>query len=286
MAAASSDATHYDVIIERPTSWLDFRFHELWKHRYLILLFVRRDLVAFYSQTILGPLWFVISPLASVATFIVVFGHIAKIPTNGMPHGLFYLSGLVIWNYFTSCVTKTSDFLAGNSHVMSKIYFPRLSIPLATVTSSLIPFFIQFLLLIVVSIYYAYCGVHFRTGPAIVFVPLIVAFVGIIALTFGMLISSLTTLYRDISHLVGLFTTILMYASPIIYPVSQIPDKWHKLYLLNPMATAIELFRYCLFGEGVVSVKAIAVALTGAAICLFFTLVFFNRIEKSFVDTV
>jgi len=277
---------NWTKIISPVSGWLNFSLAELWRYRDLIALFVRRDFVAVYKQTILGPLWFLIQPLLSTLVFTVVFGRIAKIPTDGLPPMLFYMAGIVSWNYFASCLTSTSNTFISNAGIFGKVYFPRLTVPVSVVIVNLITFTIQFLLFLCFLIYFYLRGTDIHSSLWILLTPLLLLLMGVLGLGMGILISSLTTKYRDLTFVVGFGSQLWMYATPIVYPMSQIPEKWQWLYALNPMASIIETFRYAFLGSGTVNLQHLAIS-AGMTLLIFFVgIVLFSRIEKSFMDTV
>ena len=276
---------HMTVI--RPASgWFDIHLSELWRYRDLIMLFVRRDFVSLYKQTILGPLWFLIQPLITTVVFTIIFGRIAKIPTDGLPRMLFYLSGVVVWNYFAGCLNKTSDTLVGNAHIFGKVYFPRLTVPVSVVISNLVTFGIQFALFFCFFLYFYFNGADISPRPLIIIAPLLILQMAALGLGLGIIVSSLTTKYRDLTQLVGFGVQLWMYATPIVYPASQIPDRWQWLIALNPMAPIIEFFRFSFLGVGTVNPLHMGLSALTTLLVLAAGIVLFSRIEKSFVDTV
>jgi len=268
------------------SGWFDIHLGELWRYRDLIMLFVKRDFVSVYKQTILGPLWYLIQPLLTTLVFTIIFGKVAKIPTDGLPHILFYLSGFVAWRYFADCLTKTSNTFIGNANIFGKVYFPRLIVPLSVVISNLIAFAIQIVLFLCFWVYYYLAGadIHFR--PLLFLLPLVVVQMAALGLGCGIIISSLTTKYRDLAQLVGFGAQLWMYATPVVYPMSMLPKEWQWLMGLNPMASLIELFRYSFLGVGTVNVVSLCTSFFMTIIILAGGIVLFSRIEKSFMDTV
>jgi len=280
------DIQDWTTVIKAKNKWFDINLKELWDYRDLILLFVRRDFVAIYKQTILGPLWFVLQPLISTLIFTLIFGFVAKIPTDGVPPLLFYLSGIVVWNFFSSTVTKTADLFITNAGTFGKVYFPRLSVPIAIVMTNLLTFCIQLGLLVVIIGFYVYMGARFPLTFLAVLLPMIMLVIGILGVGFGIIISSVTTKYRDLSMLVTFGMQLWMYATPIIYPLSQIPEKYRVLYLINPMATWIEAIRYVFLGVGTVTMGMMFSSLAITIVVLILGLFLFSRIEKTFIDTI
>ena len=265
---------------------LNFNFKELWRYRDLIELFARRDFVTVYKQTILGPLWFLLQPLLTTIVFTVIFGRIANIPTDGLPPMLFYMAGIVSWNYFSSCLTITSNTFITNANIFGKVYFPRLTVPVSVVIINLITFFIQFLLFLCFLFYFYSRGAPIKPSVWIFLTPCLILQMGILGLGIGILVSSLTTRYRDLTFVVGFGTQLWMYATPIVYPMSQIPERWQWLYAFNPMASVIETFRYAYLGSGSVNLGQLVISV-GMTIFIFgIGVMLFSRIEKTFMDTI
>ncbi|AFM10973.1 ABC transporter permease [Turneriella parva] len=283
----------WDTVIRAERSWFSINWRELWKYRDLIYLFVRRDFVAFYKQTILGPLWYLIQPLFTTLIFTVVFSRLASIPTDGVPPLLFYLAGLVLWNYFSECLTSTSSTFLDNQGIFGKVYFPRLSIPISVVLSKLIKLAIQLMLLSGIYVYFWFSGQLIRPSPwLLVVLPLLVLQIALLGLGTGIFISSLTTKYRDLNYLVGFGVQLWMYATPIIYPISQVPEKYRIFVHLNPVAQVVTNFRFVLFGgaDGTNLQPALGnnllVSLSTTMVILLLGLFLFSRTEKSFIDTI
>ncbi len=277
---------NWTMVISNRSGWLDINLRELWRYRDLILLFVRRDFVAIYKQTILGPLWFVLQPLFSTIVFTVVFGKIAKIPTDGLPAPLFYMAGIVGWNYFANCFSATSNTFVTNAGIFGKVYFPRLAVPISVVITNLMTFAIQFLVFIAFLFFFYLKGSSIKPNLFILFTPYLILQMGILGLGFGILISSLTTKYRDLSFVVSFGVQLWMYATPIVYPMSQIPERWQWFFALNPMAAIIEAFRYAFLGAGAIKPLFLGISLAVTLAVLGVGIVLFRRIEKTFMDTV
>ncbi len=265
---------------------LDINFKELWRYRDLIYLFVRRDFVAKYKQTILGPLWFIIQPLLTTIMFTIVFGNIAGISTDGLPKMLFYMTGITAWNYFAESLKNTSNTFTKNATIFGKVYFPRLVAPISTVISGLIQFFIQFLFLIAFMVYFGLKGADFSPNIYVLLIPILIVLMAGLGLGFGIIISSLTTKYRDLTNLVGFGVQLWMYATPIIYPLSEIPEKYKWAIIANPVTPIVETFRYALLGTGSFSYSYLAYSFIFMIIILSIGIILFNKIEQSFMDTV
>ena len=282
----SQTISNYEYTISPRGKLLDLRLKDIWYFRDLLMLFVRRDFVAYYKQTILGPAWFFIQPLLTTIVYTIIFGNIAKLSTDGLPPILFYLAGVTAWNYFGECLRKTSDTFTQNANIFGKVYFPRMVVPLSITVSTLITFGIQFFLFLGFLLYFIFTGAAISPNWYILTFPLLIATMGIMGLSFGLWLSALTTKYRDLKFLVGFGVQLLMYATPVIYPISQIPDKYHWIMIANPMTSIIETFRFAFLGAGNMSWAGLSYSV-GFTIILFLSgLIIFNRTEKNFMDTV
>ncbi len=277
----------WDLIIKPKTGLFDLHLGDLWKYRYLLLLFVKRDFIAQYKQTILGPLWHVLQPLMTSLIFMFIFGRVARIPTDGVPSILFYLSGITLWNYFAACFTSTSNVFVTNSAIFGKVYFPRLVLPLSIVVSNIIRFGVQLLLLTTVIIYYHFNGFSVNASLNLLLIPVLVLLMAGIGLGLGIIVSSLTTKYRDLTILVAFGVQLLMYATPIVYPLSYLNNtKYLALVKLNPLTGIVESFRYALFGMGTFNGADLLYSAGFMVAVLFIGIVIFNKVEKTFMDTV
>ena len=265
---------------------LDLRLREIWQYRDLLMIFVHRDFVTVYKQTILGPLWFFIQPFFTTIVYTVIFGNIAKIPTDGIPPTLFYLAGITSWNYFSSCFQKTSNTFTANAGIFGKVFFPRVITPLSTVISNLILFGIQFLLFLALMVYYIWNGANIHPNMYLLLLPLLIIVMGVMGLGFGMLVSAMTTKYRDLQFLIQFGIQLLMYATPVIYPISSIPAKYHWAIIANPMSSIVETFRYSFLGAGSFTWSGIIYSTIFTIFIFFLGLLVFNRTEKNFMDTV
>jgi lipopolysaccharide transport system permease protein len=280
------DTKQWTSIINPVSGWFDIHLSSLWSYRDLVLLFVRRDFLAVYKQTILGPIWYLLQPLFTTLVFTVIFGKIARLPTDGLPPMIFYMSGIVAWRYFTDCLTKTSNTFAGNASIFGKVWFPRLAVPISVVISNLISFGIQFILFLGFWVYFIMNGAAISPKPLILLMPLFIIQMGALGLGFGIIASSLTTKYRDLAQLIGFGVQLWMYATPVIYPISMVPGKWQWLIALNPMAPIIEGFRYAFLGSGTIHPWQIGLSLGTTIVILAIGIILFSRIEKDFMDTV
>ena len=273
-------------VIEPKTRLLDLKLGELVEYRDLIWMFVKRSFKSAYKQTILGPLWFIINPLITSLLFTVVFGGIAKISTDGVPQFLFYMAGNTAWSYFATCITATSSTFTANAGVFGKVYFPRLVMPISTVIYSVLSFLIQLTMMIGFMIYFVAIGENVHPNMYICLVPVFVLHMAAMGLGFGIIISSLTTKYRDLSILVGFGVQLWMYITPIVYPVSTLSEKAKSLIMLNPMAPIINNFKYAFLGCGQMEWGYWGISAIVTLVVLFIGLVIFNRVEKTFMDTV
>jgi lipopolysaccharide transport system permease protein len=273
-------------VIEPRNRLLDLRLKELWRYRDLVAMFVRRDFLATYKQTILGPIWFLLQPLLTTFTYVLVFGNIAKIPTDGLPPIVFYLAGITIWNYFADCLNKTATVFRDNAAVFGKVYFPRLTMPLSIVISSLIRFLIQLGLFLAFWVYYLLTTDGIHPNLVILLTPLLVIIMGLMGLGFGMIISALTTKYKDLIMLLAFGVQLLMYATPVIYPLSSLPEKYRWLVAANPLSAVVETFRYGFLGSGSFSWGALGYSLGFTLALVVIGVIIFNRVEKSFTDVV
>jgi len=274
-----------DVIRAR-TNWFDFHLDQIWKFRDLLFLFVRRDFVAVYKQMLLGPLWFVLQPVFSTLIYTVIFGKVAKIPTDGIPPVLFYMTGITAWNYFSDCLNRTSSTFTSNAGIFGKVYFPRMIVPLSNVISSLIKFAIQFLLLLAFIAFYYFKGANVHPNAWVLLTPLLIVIMAGMGLGVGIIVSSLTTKYRDLQNFMGFGVQLLMYATPIVYPLSMLKGNYRLIALLNPMTTIVETFKYAFLGGGELNFMLLGYSVLIMFLLLFIGLLLFNKIEKSFMDTV
>lgn len=282
-------AKDWDIIITNKSNQFYFDFGELWRYRDLLVMYVKRDIVTFYKQTILGPLWFVIQPLFTTIMFMFVFGGIAGISTDGIPQAVFYLAGLVCWNYFQDCLSKCSDTFNANQAIFGKVYFPRLVVPLSIVISNLIKMFIQFALFLVVYIYYFASGVDFQINVSILLVPILIIMLGGLGLGFGMIISSMTTKYRDLRFLITFGIQLWMYATPVIYPLSVMKETYPKyiwVLVANPLTAILETFKYAFTGVGEFNWFYLSYSIVFTIVILLLGMVIFNRVQRNFMDVI
>ena len=278
--------TNWDLIITPRKKWYDLQLADVWRYRDLIALFVRRDFVSRYKQTILGPLWFLIQPLITSIVFTVIFGNIAQLPTDGLPQLLFYMSGTVMWSYFSSCLTSTANTFIGNARLFGKVYFPRLVMPISVVISNLITFAIQFFFFMAFFLYFFLQGSDIIITPWAFTLPLLIILMAALGLGFGIIISSMTTKYRDLAYLVSFGVSLWMYGTPVIYPVSSIPQNWRWVANVNPITPIIETFRAGFLGAGDASWVRLGYSAIFMLVVIFIGVVIFNRVERTFIDTV
>ena len=277
---------NWTEVIEPRTSLLDLRLTEVWRYRDLLMLLVKRDFVATYKQTILGPVWFFLQPVLTTIVFTVIFGGIAGISTGGIPKMLFYLAGLTLWNYFAECLNRTATVFKDNAQVFGKVYFPRLVMPLSIVVSNLVKLGIQFALFMGFWVYFRLTTMQVHPNSAILLTPVLVLIMGMLGLGFGMIISAMTTKYRDLVYLLGFGVQLLMYTTPVIIPLAEVKPQNRWLFLANPMSSIIETFRYAFTGSGTLSIQGLAYSAAIAIAALVIGTITFNRVERSFMDTV
>ena len=284
----ASISEEWDIQIKPQTKWFDLHLGDVWHYRDLMLLFVRRDFVAQYKQTVLGPVWHFIQPILTSIMFLVVFSKIAKIPTDGIDPIVFYMAGNIIWNYFSTCLTSTANTFTANASIFGKVYFPRLVIPLSIVMSNMVKFGIQLLLLIATMIYSNFAhGYPIHITWTWLFIPFLVMMMAGIGLGAGIIISSLTTKYRDFTVLITFAVQLMMYITPIIYPLSFLQAKsYGNIVKYNPLTYVVEAFKYCVLGQGTVTVNGILYSMGFMLVLLFIGTLIFTKVEKTFMDTV
>lgn len=281
----------FSTIIQPQTKWFDLKLKQVLEYRDLIFLFVKRNFVSKYKQTVLGPIWAVIQPLLTTVVFTLVFGNIAGLAPGGVPSFVFYLSGTILWTYFSSCLTQTANTFVANSHIMGKVYFPRLVMPISTVFSEMIGLAIQYVFLIIFLVYYTVTGQGVHPNLWILMTPLMILQLAVLSLGFGIIVSALTTKYRDLAMLVAFGTQLWMYASPIAYDMFSMGafapgGKWHALYMCNPITSIVNLFRYGYLGIGTMEWNYYFIGWATTIVIFLIGVVLFNRIEKTFMDTV
>lgn len=272
--------------IKSQDSLFSINFKELWHYRDLLLMLLKRDFITFYKQTILGPIWFFVQPILTSLIYVVLFGQVAKLSTDGLPQLAFYLSGITIWNYFSDSLTKTSSVFQTNASIFGKVYFPRLIMPLSIVFSGLLKFAIQFGLFIAVVLYYTFVENSIQPNLWVLATPLLIVLMAAFALGLGMIFSSMTTKYKDLTFLLTFGIQLYMYATPVVYPVSAMPEKYLWLVKANPLTGIFECFRYGYLGAGSFTPSSLIFSTITISILLIIGTVVFNKVEKSFMDTV
>lgn len=275
----------WDHVIEAKSSLFDIRLKEVWNYRDLLFLFVRRDFVTVYKQTILGPLWFFLQPILTTITFTIVFGNIAQISTDGAPKVVFYMAGITLWNYFSSCLTTVSSVFNANAGIFGKVYFPRLIMPLTIVISNLMKFGVQFLMFIFFVIYYSFQN-QIQPNYFVFLLPIIVLIMALISMGIGLVLSSMTTKYKDLNQLISFGVQLLMYATPVIYPSSSIPQNYKWIIELNPLNNLFDYMRYAFLGVGSFTFLELIYPILFSVGILTIGVVVFNKVQKSFMDTV
>ena len=284
--APARPGNEWDLIIRPKTGWLDLHLSDLWRYRDLTMLFVWRDFVAQYKQTVLGPLWHLIQPLFTTLLFTLIFGGFAKIPTEGVPPMLFFMAGITCWNYFSECLNRSSGTFIQNSAVFGKVYFPRLCVPISVVISNIIKFAIQFALFLGFLGYFVFQGANVHPNALVLLTPVLVLLMAALGLGSGIIVSSLTTKYRDLQVLVTFGVQLLMYASCVIFPLSRVPDKYCGIIMANPLTSIVETFRTAFLGSGSFDPNLLAYSAATTVLILFVGIILFNHVERTFMDTV
>lgn len=282
----SPSSENWSLIIRPKTGWFELHLADLWRYRDLTTLFVWRDFVAQYKQTILGPLWHLLQPLFTTILFTLIFGRIAKLPTDNIPPMLFYMAGITAWTYFSECLNRTSTTFLTNASIFGKVYFPRLCVPLSVVISNLIKFAIQFALFLGFLAFFWMKGAPIHPNISILLTPILLLMMAALGLGTGIIVSALTTKYRDLQVLVTFGVQLAMYATPVIYPLSMFPNSARWIIVVNPMAPIIEAFRYAFLGQGLFSWGYLGISAAIIAAILFIGIVLFNHVERTFMDTV
>jgi lipopolysaccharide transport system permease protein len=276
----------WDLEIKSKSKLINLHLKDVWNYRDLLWLLVRRDFISFYKQTIFGPLWFFIQPIFTTILFTIVFSKMGGFSTEGIPAPLFYMCGTVAWNYFADCITKTSTVFKDNAHIFGKVYFPRLIMPLSIVFSNLVRFAVQFILFLILWAYYMLQGAPVQPNGFIFLFPAIIALMALLGLGLGLIITAMTTKYRDLAFVVTFGVQLLMYATPIIYPLSSAPLKYRNIIALNPLSGLIETFRYSFIGKGHFYSDAFTYSIVVTFVVLITGVIVFNKVEKNFMDTV
>lgn len=274
------------TVVSAKRGLFNLNLKELWKYRDLVILFVKRDLKNVYKQTVLGPLWIVINPFLSTLVFTVIFGIIANISTDGIPQFLFYMSGNILWSFFSSCFNRASSTFLSNARIFGKVYFPRLVMPLSGIIYNSITFLVQFVMFAILVTVYALTGANVHPNLIVIALPILLIHIAFLGTGTGLIISSLTTKYRDLNVLVSFGLTLWMYLTPVVYPVSQIPESFRFIMLLNPVAPIVETFRYAFLGSGSFEWFFLLISAAVTAVLIILGMIVFNQVEKNFIDTV
>jgi lipopolysaccharide transport system permease protein len=285
-ASTSAEPEEWTMEIKANPGLFDLNFKEVWQYRDLIALIVRRDFVSAYKQTVLGPLWHFAEPMVTTLTYAFIFGGIVNMSTDGLPRILFYLSGIMLWTYFSNTLLSTSSTFNNNAHLFGKVYFPRLIMPITTTISGIIAFAMQFLLFLMLLLFYYVQGVNIQTSLYVLLTPVLVLIIAGTGLGLGMILSSITNKYRDIAKLVSVSMRLLMFATPVIYPFSKVPDKYKPIIMLNPMTSIVESFRYFWLGTSTFSWNNLLYSFVFMVVVLLIGIVAFNRIQKNAMDSI
>jgi lipopolysaccharide transport system permease protein len=283
---ANTENEKWDLVLEPKNKLLDLRLREVIKYRDLVLMFIKRDFTTAYKQTILGPIWYIVQPLVSTVMYTFIFGNLAEIGTDGVPYLLFYFAGTMLWTYFTGSLNSASSVFSSNAGMFGKVYFPRLTVPISTTVGHIIKLGIQFACLLVFYIYYLIVGANIHPTWWVLGFPLLILWIGFMGCGLGMIISALTTKYRDLNQLLSFGLSLAMYATPIVYPLSEAPANLAWVFYINPMSAPVELFRIWFYGAGSVPTSMILISLAITAVCFFCGLILFNKNERTFVDVV
>ncbi|MDF1673514.1 MAG: ABC transporter permease [Vicingaceae bacterium] len=275
----------WDIILKPKRNLLDINLKQIYQYRDLLFLFVKRDIITTYKQTILGPIWFFVQPILTMVIYVFIFGKVAKISTDDIPQPLFYISGIIMWNYFSSCFSLTANTFTGNAGIFGKVFFPRLIVPLSQITSNLIKFCIQFILFLIVFFYYLNSNA-ITPSYLIVLLPVLILIIAVLGLGLGLIFSSLTTKYKDLKFLMQFGIQLLMYATPVIYPLSTIPAQYQFWFKLNPLTHVIETFKTAFLGSGQFSLTGLLYSCIFTTFTLIIGVIIFNKTEQNFMDTV
>lgn len=286
MNSNSTNQESWDVLIKPIHGWFNVNFKEIIQYWDLILLFVKRDFVVFYKQTILGPLWYVIQPLLNTLVFTLIFGKVAKIPTDGIPPFIFYLSGTVVWSYFSLCLNLTGKTFVGNVNIFGKVYFPRITVPISIALSAVLQFIIQFTIFFGFFLYFWYAGTDIKPNIYVFTLPLIVLHMAILSVGVGLIISAATAKYRDLTFAMAFLIQLWMYLTPVVYPLSEVPDKLKIFILINPMTAVVESFRGVFLGVSSLTMEGLLLSILITILSFIGGVIIFSRVEKTFMDTV
>ena len=276
----------WDVVIKPVHGWYNINFKEIIQYWGLILLFVRRDFVVFYKQTVLGPLWYIIQPLFNTLVFTLIFGKVAKIPTDGIPPFIFYLSGTVVWSYFALCLNQNGRIFVANAGLFGKVYFPRITVPISTAITALFQFFIQFMIFLFFFLYFWQSTADIKPNIYVLTLPLILLHMAVFSVGVGLIISAATAKYRDLTFAMGFLVQLWMYLTPVVYPLSEVPDRFKIFILINPMTAVVESFRGAFLGVNSLTFQGLILSIIISILLFIFGIIIFSRVEKTFMDTV
>jgi lipopolysaccharide transport system permease protein len=282
----SNKEEDWRTVIRPPSGWFNIDLAELWQYRDLISLFVKRDFVSIYKQTVLGPLWFVLQPLFTSLVYTVIFGIFARISTDGVPFLLFYLSGILIWTYFGSCLNRASDTFAANAAIFGKVYFPRLTAPISGIITNLFTFLAQFVLFLAFLAYFRFGGAAVKPNVFVLLLPFLLLQLAVLGMGLGLIVASVTVKFRDLQFFISFAMQLWMYATPIFYPISAIPPRWQWVLTLNPVASAVTTFRNGFLGCDAINVRHLLLSSGISAMTLLIGVILFNRTSKTFIDTI
>ena len=280
------DNDKWDRVISGRRSLLDFQLDRVWEYRDLILLFVKRDFITYYKQTIFGPLWYLLQPICSTIMYMLIFGTLANIGTDSVPQVLFYFSGTMLWTFFSGNLKEVSNVFTTNKNIFGKVFFPRLVVPIATTISLLIKLGIQFFLFLLLYAYYLINGMRVTSFPKIFLFPIVILWISVFSCGIGMIISSITTKYKDLALILDFFISLAMYAAPVVYPLSEVPNNIRLLVVLNPVSVMIELFRYCFFGVASITNGMVLYSFLSTVSVILVGLLMFNHNERTFIDVI
>jgi lipopolysaccharide transport system permease protein len=286
MNSNSTTNETWDVVIKPVHGWLNINIKEIIRYWDLIMLFVRRDFIIFYKQSILGPLWYIIQPLFNTLVFTLIFGKVAKIPTDGVPPFIFYLSGTVVWAYFASCLNQTGTTFVANAGVFGKVYFPRVTVPISIAITTVYQFIIQFMIFLGFFIYFWYVGTDIKPSIYVFTLPLILLHMAILSVGMGLIISATTAKYRDLTFAMGFMVPLWMYLTPVVYPLSEVPDKFKIFILINSMTAVVESFRGAFLGASSLTPQDLLLSIILTILFFIGGIIVFSRVEKTFMDTV
>lgn len=281
-----TELSEWDNIIRPRRSWFDIDFKAIWRYRDLCMMYVKRNFITTYKQTILGPLWFLIAPIFTIVIYMFIFGGLAGISTEGVPQPLFYMAGILLWNFFTDCFNSSNNVFVSNAHVFGKVWFPRLVVPISGCISALFKAGVQLLLFIGIYIYCIFLDSALTPNWAVTLVPVLVLMLSLHAMSWGLIVSSITYKYRDLHVFIGFILQLFMYVTPVVYPLETIPEEYKQIVMLNPLSSIFETFKYGCFNTGILDWSGLLYSLVFLIVVLTVSILVFNRAENTFMDTV